>query len=154
MSEQIQTKTCSYCKQKFPATSTYFYRNRLKRDGFRYECKQCFSRFHNNAEYRKKQAQYRKTVRGHLNLVWNAMLHRCNSPKFQRYKDYGGRGIQVKFAHFKDFFDYVVNELKADPRGLYIDRIDNDGHYEKGNIRFVTNAENCRNRKRVDNARR
>ena len=41
---------------------------------------------------------------------------------------------------------YVIDELRVDPRGLQIDRIDNDGHYEKGNIRFVTCVENNNNR--------
>lgn len=42
--------------------------------------------------------------------------------------------------------NYVVDILKVDPRGFDIDRIDNNGHYEKGNIRFVTHKENCNNR--------
>ena len=68
--------------------------------------------------------------------------------KNKSYKNYGGRGIKVKFACFEDFFDYVVNELRADPRGLTIDRIDNDGDYERGNIRFVSQVENLQNRRK------
>lgn len=98
------------------------------------------------AQILKRRKEYRKTIKGHLWMVWAAMLGRCNNPKHKQYKDYGGRGIQVKFAYFKDFFDNIVKELKVDPRGLTIDRINNDSHYEQGNIRFVTQAENNRNR--------
>jgi len=89
--------------------------------------------------------KYRSSLNGHLRGIWNNMLNRCNNPKNKRYKNYGGRGIEVKFACFEDFFSYVTKELKADSRGLTVDRIDNNGHYEPGNIRFVTRAENNRN---------
>lgn len=42
-----------------------------------------------------------------------------------------------------------MNELKIDPRGLTIDRIDNSGNYEKGNIQFITHKENNQNRRKV-----
>ena len=95
------------------------------------------------SEYARK---YYSSFNGHLRQVSLGILCRCNNPKNKRYKNYGGRGIEVKFACFEDFFSYVTKELKADSRGLTIDRIDNNGHYEPGNIRFVTRAENNRNR--------
>lgn len=76
------------------------------------------------------------------------MLRRCNNPKDKRYNDWGGRGIENKFPNFKAFHDYVIKELRIDPRGLTIDRIDNDGHYEHGNIRFITQAKNNRNKRK------
>jgi hypothetical protein len=33
-------------------------------------------------------------------------------------------------------------------RDMQIDRIDNDGHYEPGNLRYVTAAENMHNTRR------
>lgn len=96
----------------------------------------------------QSEKRYNKTLPGYLRRVWRNMLYRCNNPKNKAYENYGGRGIQVKFASFDDFYDFVVSILKADPRGLTIDRIDNDGHYERGNIRFVTKAENNRNQRK------
>lgn len=102
-------------------------------------------------QIQQQNKQYRETLQGHLRNVWLNMLRRCNNTKHKQYKDWGGRGIQVKFASFDDFHDYIINELKVDPRGLTIDRIDNDGHYEAGNIRFVSQGENNRNRNRKEN---
>lgn len=103
-------------------------------------------------KHRKEQNQKEKfnysTIKGYLKRVFRGMNYRCNNPKSKDYKYYGGRGIKVKFTSFDDFYNYVVNELKIDPRGLTIDRINNDGNYERGNIRFVTKAENNQNRRK------
>ncbi len=86
---------------------------------------------------------------GHLRRVFAAIKHRCNNPSNGAFKNYGGRGIQNKFSSVDEFVDYVVNKLQVDPRELHIDRINNNGHYEKGNIRFVTCKENNNNKKRI-----
>ncbi len=82
---------------------------------------------------------------------FHAINQRCTKPNSQWYHCYGGRGIKNKFKSVKEFVGYVVNELRYDNynkvRGLQIDRIDNDGHYERGNIRFVTCKENSMNRR-------
>ncbi len=85
-------------------------------------------------------------IRGHLQNVFSAMVYRCNNPKAHNYHRYGGRGIKVCFDSSEEFIDYVMNVLKVDPRGLQIDRINNEGDYEPGNIRFVTRKENINNR--------
>ena len=148
-------KTCSKCKQ-FKPLSEFHKENKVK-DGHRAECKICSSR--DDKKYRQTdkgkavhlksvKKGYHQTIRGYLKFVFRSMLHRCHNPKDKAYKYYGGRGIKVKFVSFDDFYDYVVNELKANPRGLTIDRINNDGNYERRNIRFITQAENCRNRRK------
>ena len=103
----------------------------------------------NNPEKRRKSKEkYYKTIKGHLSRVFESVQHRCNDSKHTGYKNYGGQGIQCKFINLQEFRDYVMNELKIDPRNLQIDRIDNNGHYELGNIRFVTCQENnCNKRK-------
>lgn len=140
-------KRCSKCKET--KNISEFSRNKVRKDGYQNQCKQCQWQYYqkNQAQQLRNSKRYNKTINGHLRHVWYAMLQRCNNPKLKPYKDYGGRGIEVKFASFNDFYDYVVKVLKIDPRKLTIDRIDNDGNYEKGNIRFVTMTENCRNRR-------
>lgn len=169
MPETIQTKRCSKCKQTFPATLEYFYKSKECKYGLRPDCKQCYDQrhkqyyevhkterqkssiqyYHSNKRQRKRyRNQYHKTIKGYLRHLFSYMLSRCNNPKCGNYKYYGGRGIRVKFISFTDFYDYVVNELQIDPRGLTIDRINNNGHYERGNIRFVTQAENNLNKRK------
>lgn len=50
--------------------------------------------------------------------------------------------IQFKFDSFEQFF----KELGPRPEGMTLDRIDNKGHYEPGNVRWATAAEQNRNR--------
>ncbi|KKL06398.1 hypothetical protein LCGC14_2596430 [marine sediment metagenome] len=149
-------KRCSKCKEVKPFSE--FNKNRNNKDGLRFCCKEC--KMIIDKKYRQThkkelrqyalqyQKQYFKTIQGHLCRVWHNMLNRCNNPKRSDYKYYGGQGIKVKFNTFTDFSSYVVNVLKSDPRGLTIDRIDNNGDYEVDNIRFVTRAENNRNKRK------
>ena len=132
-------KRCGKCKTLKPKSEFY---NRGDKDGLRSKCKQCFK---DDCAHRK--VEERKTLSGYLRLLYDNIKHRCESPKNKQYRDYGGRGIECLFTR-EEFYDYVLNIMQADPRGLDIDRIDNNGHYEPGNIRFVTHKENCSNRRR------
>lgn len=71
------------------------------------------------------------------------MIQRCGNPNNSRYKDYGGRGIQVCEAwhDFKNFFA----DMGLRPDGLSIDRKDNDGNYEPDNCRWSTPREQRNN---------
>ena len=145
MSESIQTKRCSKCKHFKPLFE--FHKSKKVKNGHRSRCKQCRQKYRQDKPRPEYMKQYKSTLPGYLKIMWLAMLRRCNDPKRHNYHRYGGRGIKVEFASFEYFFNYVVKELKADPRGLTIDRINNDGNYERGNIRFVSNQENSRNRR-------
>ncbi len=67
---------------------------------------------------------------------------RCNNPNDKRYKDYGGRGIEFRFNSFEEFFAEVG--LRPEEK-TKIDRIDVNGHYEKGNLRWVDDIESAGN---------
>ena len=90
----------------------------------------------------------KRNRRDRLKRSYDSMMHRCHNPKSYRFYDYGGRGIENRFGSLDEFRSYVVDELQVDPRGLQCDRIDNEGHYERGNIRFVTAKVNMNNRRR------
>lgn len=72
---------------------------------------------------------------------------RCQNPDDKDYRRYGGRGIEFRFSSILDFIvhmHFVVGYKQGDTRT--IDRIDNDGHYEAGNLRLATKLEQTHNR--------
>jgi hypothetical protein len=77
--------------------------------------------------------------------VYRQARQRCENPKATNYKYYGGRGIKFLFDSFGQFIGEVGPRPPgnhASGRPLYsIHRINNDGHYEPGNIKWATDEE-------------
>jgi hypothetical protein len=79
--------------------------------------------------------------------AWQAMKQRCSNPRLRTWKDYGGRGIRVCDewrASFFAFFDHIGPRPSSKHS---VDRIDVNGHYEPGNVRWATPLEQARNRR-------
>jgi len=82
-----------------------------------------------------------------LHRVWRAMLQRCENPNDKRFASYGGRGVKVcdRWHDFELFLEDVGPRppgVGKGGRSLYsIDRVDNDGDYEPGNVKWSTAVE-------------
>lgn len=79
---------------------------------------------------------------------WEHMKHRCNCPSFISYHRYGGRGIRVCAEWLNDFWAFYRHIGPAPGKGRFhsVDRINPDGHYEPGNVRWATPATQSANR--------
>lgn len=77
--------------------------------------------------------------------IWAGMLQRCNNPYKTEYKYYGGRGIKVcsEWHTFENFY----RDMGPRPSVTHsLDRIDCNGDYEPGNVRWATAFEQWQNR--------
>ncbi|MES2934314.1 MAG: hypothetical protein V4805_12605 [Pseudomonadota bacterium] len=82
--------------------------------------------------------------------TWLHMRKRCGDPSNKNYADYGGRGIHVcdKWQNsFETFHDHVSPLTNFGKRGYTLDRINNNGHYEPGNVHWATTSEQQSNRR-------
>lgn len=75
-----------------------------------------------------------------LNPTYRGMMARCYRTTAKGYARYGGRGIRV-YGPWHDLstgIRSIDRLLGPRPKGCTLDRIDNDGHYEPGNLRWST----------------
>lgn len=78
-------------------------------------------------------------------FAWARMIARCKYPCVERYARYGGRGIKVCEQWAESFPQFLQDVGEAPSPEHQLDRIDNDGNYEPGNVRWATRSENVRN---------
>lgn len=76
---------------------------------------------------------------------YQAMLTRCYNRHDKRYASYGGRGISV-CERWRASFAAFLDDMGTRPSWGTLERIDNDGNYEPGNVRWATWAEQSRNK--------
>jgi hypothetical protein len=96
---------------------------------------------------------FRMTRHGHTNndkqtteyTIWRGMIRRCLDPNSTPYSWYGGRGITV--CDRWKIFDNFLADMGFRPNGKTLERVNNDGNYEPGNVVWATRKEQAQNRR-------
>ncbi len=97
-----------------------------------------------------REAASSRATHGHsrnntVSTEFSSFLHarsRCNIKSDRCYNRYGGRGIKFMFQSFAEFFAHIGP--KPTPNHS-LDRIDNLGNYECGNVRWATAIQQAHN---------
>lgn len=76
--------------------------------------------------------------------VWRGMIRRCHDPRVKGYDNYGGRGISV-CNQWVDFWTFVADMPPRPSPKHTLDREDNNGNYEPGNVRWATKSQQMHN---------
>ena len=84
-------------------------------------------------------------------MCWCSMRQRCVNPNQKAYKNYGGRGIKI--CPEWDDFSVFLKDMGYAPKGLELDRIDNEGNYTPENCHWTTRKRNTNNRRSSVNIR-
>lgn len=74
------------------------------------------------------------------------MIGRCTNPNDNGYRLYGGRGIKVH-PDFLDFEKFLAHVGERPSPAHTLDRIDVNGDYEPGNLRWADWTQQCNNRR-------
>jgi hypothetical protein len=97
------------------------------------------SEVHGDAHRGKRAFEYR---------VWVGIRKRCLNPNDNLYPHYGGRGIRICERWLNSYEAFLEDVGRSPSEKLTLDRIDNDGDYEPGNVRWTTRTEQARNTRR------
>lgn len=86
-----------------------------------------------------------------LYRAWQNMMDRCYNENHAAYHNYGGRGISVcvrwhQVQHFVEDLESTIGH-NPDTKIWSLDRANNNGNYEPGNVRWATRSEQIKNQR-------
>lgn len=80
-------------------------------------------------------------------VAWHDMRNRCYREKNIEFKHYGGRGITV-CDEWRESFSNFYKYIGPKPTNKHsLERNNNNGNYEPGNVRWATQTEQCNNKR-------
>ncbi len=101
-------------------------------------CRQCSSEATNGSHGMRNTPEYN---------TWVHMIQRCHNPNNKDYEHYGGRGIVV-CDMWRNSFEAFYMTIGGKPGAEYtIERIDTDGDYTPGNVKWATRQEQVLNQR-------
>ncbi|MGC4008855.1 MAG: hypothetical protein QM805_07690 [Pseudomonas sp.] len=83
-----------------------------------------------------------------LYATWCNIKARCDNPSHPQFQDYGGRGITYTAA-WDDFPAFLSDVGEKPYPEASLDRINNDGDYHPGNVRWADRVTQRRNSRQV-----
>lgn len=102
--------------------------------------------------YSKEASKRRLTKHGQAGsrrtpeyTCWASMLQRCHTPTDTGFSHYGARGIRVCDRWRNSFENFLADMGRKPSPNHSLDRIDNDGNYEKANCRWATSRQQANN---------
>lgn len=130
VSGSLLVKVICDCGAEYRLTST----RALKRKSV--ACRTCLPKF-NVGSHKHGKSKHP------LYALWDNIKRRCRDKNNPRY---GGRGIRLaKVWNSFDRFLSDIEKLGERPPNTSLDRVDNDGHYEPGNVRWASAKTQRRN---------
>lgn len=96
-----------------------------------------------------RKSNRKVTTEERLRCIWNGMRKRCNNPKCENYRLYGGKGIKVcpDWDNFDNFYSWALSN--GYDKDLSIDRIDSSKDYCPENCRWATRKQQSDNSSQV-----
>ena len=81
--------------------------------------------------------------------TWRGCIHRCYNKKCKQYPHYGGRGIKV-CDRWRESFEAFLDDVGSPPSSKHsLDRINVNGDYEPGNVRWATSKQQSLNKRKI-----